>query len=92
MKLLKKETLRSPQYLVIHTGTNDPHTLRRDTAEAVRKMAEQASKEFPEFRHPHCGQICSNSCSLSPSPPTAAELCCSCSPDDAAHPPSPCYL
>ncbi|KAI9529056.1 hypothetical protein NQZ68_013361 [Dissostichus eleginoides] len=56
MKLLKKETLRSPQYLVIHTGTNDPHTLRRDTAEAVRKMAEQASKEFPEFRHPHCGQ------------------------------------
>ncbi|XP_071062719.1 uncharacterized protein [Pseudochaenichthys georgianus] len=50
MKLLKKETLRSPQYLVIHTGTNDLHSLRRDTAEAVRKMAEQASKEFPDTR------------------------------------------
>ncbi|XP_044075594.1 uncharacterized protein LOC122886876 [Siniperca chuatsi] len=46
MKLLKKETLKSPQCLVIHTGTNDLHSLRKDTAEAVRKMAEQVSKEF----------------------------------------------
>ncbi|KAJ4927208.1 hypothetical protein JOQ06_014943 [Pogonophryne albipinna] len=36
-------------------------------------------------------EICSNSCSSSPSPPTAAELCCSCSPA-CCHPPSPCYL
>ena len=50
MKLLKKETLRSPEYLVIHTGTNDLHSLRKDTDEAVRKMAVQASKEFPETR------------------------------------------
>lgn len=48
MKLLKKETLRSPQCLVIHTGTNDLHSLRNGTAEAVKKMAEQASKEFPD--------------------------------------------
>ncbi|KAK9529968.1 hypothetical protein VZT92_011512 [Zoarces viviparus] len=50
MKLLKKETLKSPQYMVIHTGTNDLHSLRKNTAEAVRKMAEQASKEFPDTR------------------------------------------
>ena len=48
IKLLKKETLKSPQYLVIHTGTNDLHILQKDTAEALRKMAEQASKEFPD--------------------------------------------
>ena len=47
MKLLRKETLGSPQYLVIHTGTNDLRRLRDGTAEAVVKMAEQASKEFP---------------------------------------------
>ncbi len=50
MKLLKKETLKSPQCLVIHTGTNDLHSLRKDTAEAVKKMAEQASREFPNTR------------------------------------------
>jgi len=50
MKLLKKETLKSPQCLVIHTGTNDLHSLRKGTAEAVKKMAEQASKEFPDTR------------------------------------------
>ena len=48
MKLLKKETLGSPQYLMVHTGTNDLHSLLKDTAEVVRKMAKQASKEFPE--------------------------------------------
>ena len=48
MRLLNKETLRSPQYLVIHTGTNDLHSLWKDTAEAVWKMVEQASKEFPD--------------------------------------------
>ena len=48
MKLLKKETPRNPQYLVIHTGTDDLHSFRKDTAEALRKMPEQASKEFPE--------------------------------------------
>ncbi|KAI4827254.1 hypothetical protein KUCAC02_030664, partial [Chaenocephalus aceratus] len=32
-------------------------------------------------------EICSNSCSSSPSPPTAAELCCSCSPACCTLPP-----
>lgn len=50
MKLLKKETLKSPQCLVVHTGTNDLHRLRRNTAEAVKKMVEQASREFPDTR------------------------------------------
>ncbi|XP_034404702.1 uncharacterized protein LOC117741650 [Cyclopterus lumpus] len=50
MKLLKRETLNNPQCLVIHTGTDDLHTLHKDTAEAVRKMAEQASEEFPNTR------------------------------------------
>ncbi|XP_046880210.1 putative proline-rich protein 21 [Hypomesus transpacificus] len=50
MKLLKKETLKSPQCLVIHTETNDLHSLRKDTADAIKKMAEQASMEFPNTR------------------------------------------
>ena len=50
IKLLKKETLGSPQCLVIHTGTNDVHSLRKDTAGAMKKMAEQASMEFPDTR------------------------------------------
>ena len=33
---------------MIHTGTNDLHSLQKDSAEAVRKIAEQASQEFPE--------------------------------------------
>ena len=48
MRLLKKETLRSPQYLVIHRGTHDLHSRQKDTAHGVSKMAEQASKEFPD--------------------------------------------
>ncbi len=50
MKLLKEETLKSPHCLVIHTETNDLHSLRKDTAEAVKKMAEQVSREFPDTR------------------------------------------
>ncbi|KAF3855430.1 hypothetical protein F7725_023485 [Dissostichus mawsoni] len=108
MKLLKKETLRSPQYLVIHTGTNYLHTLRRDTAEADHhpccEETQQLSPDLPLPTQPEeatftqltpfttsAAEICSNSCSLSPSPPTAAELCCSCSPT-CCHPPSLCYL
>eukprot|EP00064_Thunnus_orientalis_P015880 superscaffoldBa00003035_g15941 len=35
MKLLKKETLRSPQWLVIHTGTND-HSYKNSQASTLR--------------------------------------------------------
>ena len=35
-QLPKKETLGSPQCIIIHTGTNDLHTQRSDTAEAVQ--------------------------------------------------------
>ncbi len=35
---------------MIHKGTSDLHNLQKDTAEAVKKMAEQASREFPNTR------------------------------------------
>ncbi|XP_076828562.1 uncharacterized protein LOC143474829 [Brachyhypopomus gauderio] len=50
LQLLKKEALGCPQCIIIHTGTNDLHTQRSNTAEAVRKVAERASTEFPESR------------------------------------------
>ncbi|TNN35177.1 hypothetical protein EYF80_054658 [Liparis tanakae] len=49
MNLLKKETLHNPECLVIH-HTDDLDTLHKDTAEAVRKMAELASEGFPNTR------------------------------------------
>ncbi len=50
LKLFKKEALRSPKYLVIHKGTNYLHSLHKDTVEALKKMAEQANREFPDNR------------------------------------------
>ncbi|KAK1886673.1 Casein kinase I isoform delta [Dissostichus eleginoides] len=58
----------------------------------LNTAAPQAGNEAVEKgdpQEPSVPEICSNSCSLSPSPPTAAELCCSCSPA-CGHPPSPC--
>ncbi|KAL7868463.1 hypothetical protein SRHO_G00098470 [Serrasalmus rhombeus] len=49
-QLLKKETLGTTQCIIIHTGTNDLHTQQNNTAEAVRRVAERASAEFPESR------------------------------------------
>ncbi|RXN28341.1 hypothetical protein ROHU_019352 [Labeo rohita] len=39
-----------PSCIIIHTGTNDLHSLRNNTADAVRKMAKFTSKMFPESR------------------------------------------
>ncbi len=39
-----------PSCIIIHTGTNDLHSLRNSTSDAVRKMAEITSKKFPESR------------------------------------------
>ncbi|XP_048015835.1 uncharacterized protein LOC125248181 isoform X1 [Megalobrama amblycephala] len=39
-----------PLCVIIHTGTNDLHSLCNNTADAVRKIAETASKKFPESR------------------------------------------
>ncbi|XP_058644179.1 uncharacterized protein LOC131547540 isoform X2 [Onychostoma macrolepis] len=39
-----------PSCIIIHTGTNDLHSLRNSTSDAVRKMAEVTSKKFPESR------------------------------------------
>ncbi|KAJ8372040.1 hypothetical protein AAFF_G00295520 [Aldrovandia affinis] len=50
MELLRQDTLGNPQYIVVHTGTNDLHTLHRETAEAMTKMAKRASREFPNSR------------------------------------------
>ncbi|KAJ8378683.1 hypothetical protein AAFF_G00237320 [Aldrovandia affinis] len=50
MELLRQGTLGNPQYIVVHTGTNDLHTLHRETAEAMTKMAKRASREFPDSR------------------------------------------
>ncbi|KAI4826800.1 hypothetical protein KUCAC02_030231 [Chaenocephalus aceratus] len=59
MKLLKKETLRSPQYLVIHTGTTDLNTLRRDPAEADHhpccEETQQLSSHSPRPNTPRGG-------------------------------------
>ncbi|KAI4885658.1 hypothetical protein NFI96_003646 [Prochilodus magdalenae] len=49
-QLLKKEALGCPQCIIIHTGTNDLQNHWTNTAEAVRKVAERASTEFPESR------------------------------------------
>ncbi|KAJ8349068.1 hypothetical protein SKAU_G00276570 [Synaphobranchus kaupii] len=50
LELLKRDTLGSPNYVIVHTGTNDLHRLRQNTAHAVRRMAEKASREFPDSR------------------------------------------
>lgn len=50
LQLLKREVLGDPQCIVIHTGTNDLHTLKAGTAEALQKVAEKANREFPRSR------------------------------------------
>ncbi|XP_034558255.1 uncharacterized protein LOC117826367 [Notolabrus celidotus] len=50
MELLSQDTLGNPQYIVVHTGTNDLHSLHQSTAEAMTKVAERASREFPDSR------------------------------------------
>ncbi|KAJ8362553.1 hypothetical protein AAFF_G00369570 [Aldrovandia affinis] len=51
MELLRQDTLGNPQYIVVHTGTNDLHTpYTGGTAEAMTKMAKRASREFPNSR------------------------------------------
>ncbi|KAL6459507.1 hypothetical protein MHYP_G00312660 [Metynnis hypsauchen] len=49
-QLLKEETLGTPQCIISHTYTNDLHTQQSNTAEAVRRVAERVSAEFPESR------------------------------------------
>ncbi len=39
-----------PSCIIIHTGTNDLHSLCNSSSDAVRKMAEITSKMFPESR------------------------------------------
>ncbi|XP_048116554.1 platelet-activating factor acetylhydrolase IB subunit beta homolog [Alosa alosa] len=46
-QLLRKDALGNPQCIIIHTGTNDLHTLGAATTEALMKVAEKASREFP---------------------------------------------
>ena len=50
LELLKQDSLGKPEILVSHTGTNDLHSLRRDTAKAVSEVAERACRVFPETR------------------------------------------
>ncbi|KAJ8349129.1 hypothetical protein SKAU_G00277180 [Synaphobranchus kaupii] len=50
LELLKRDTLGSLNYVIVHTGTNNLHRLRQNTAHAVRRMAEKASREFPDSR------------------------------------------
>ncbi|KAJ8340983.1 hypothetical protein SKAU_G00332740 [Synaphobranchus kaupii] len=50
LELLKRDTLENPRCILVHTGTNDLHRLRHNTTQAVRKVAEKASQEFPNTR------------------------------------------
>lgn len=50
LRLLNPETLGRPHCIIIHTGTNDLPSQHHRTAGAMRKMAETASKEFPDSR------------------------------------------
>lgn len=50
LELLQQDSLGCPRIIIIHTGTNDLHSLRRDTAQAVTKVAERACRVFPESR------------------------------------------
>ncbi|KAF4104908.1 hypothetical protein G5714_014239 [Onychostoma macrolepis] len=46
-ELLTSDDLGSPQCIIIHTGTNDLHSLNEGTAKAMHEMAEKASQTFP---------------------------------------------
>lgn len=45
-----KDFSGQPSCVIIHTGTNDLHSLHNNTADAVRKTAEITSQKFPESR------------------------------------------
>ncbi len=45
-----RDFTRYPSCIIIHTGTNDLHSLCNNSSDAVRKMAEITSKMFPESR------------------------------------------
>lgn len=49
-ELLTKEELGSPQCIIIHSGTNDLHSLNEGTAKAIYEMAKKASQTFPATR------------------------------------------
>lgn len=49
-QLLKREVIGDPQCIIIHTGTNDLHSLKGGTAGAMKRMAERASVDFPSSR------------------------------------------
>ncbi len=49
-ELLTSDDLGSPQCIIIHTGTNDLHSLNEGTAKAMHEMAEKASQTFPSSR------------------------------------------
>ncbi len=49
-ELLTSDDLGSPQCIIIHTGTNDLHSLNEGTAKAMLEMAEKASQTFPSSR------------------------------------------
>ncbi|KAJ8366730.1 hypothetical protein AAFF_G00344950 [Aldrovandia affinis] len=102
MELLRQDTLGNPQYIVVHTGTNDLHTLHRETAEAMTKMAKRASREFPNSRielqtsqiptrkaEEHClPPSCSTTPPCSAPPPTYTLHSCPTQPEKTP-PPSP---
>ena len=50
LRLLNQDSFGKPNTIIIHTGTNDLHSQRHRTAEAIKKVAERASMEFPESR------------------------------------------
>lgn len=50
LRLLNQDTLGRPSCIIIHTGTNDLHSLRHGTAEAMTKVAAKANREFPDSR------------------------------------------
>ncbi|KAF4099047.1 hypothetical protein G5714_021077 [Onychostoma macrolepis] len=49
-ELLTSDDLGSPQCIIIHTGTNDLHSLNEGTAKAMHERAEKASQTFPRSR------------------------------------------
>lgn len=50
LQMLETKTLGNPQVIIVHTGTNDLHSLHRGTAEAVCNVAVKASSMFPDTR------------------------------------------
>lgn len=48
LRLLSEDNLGRPNCIIIHTGTNDLHSLGHGTAEAMTNVAAKASREFPD--------------------------------------------